>query len=475
MQKTIVESMIKEVTIQDEFEKKLKASLSAQEKSSLQLAQQYAIKSNTLELDRELSGLTKDAQKPLEDALTEAGNRLAYEREYGELLSKGINPELAKQFVELDRIAAAAKTNLELQIATLQARAAELPVASEIRKELERQIELRKQQLNLIPGTVTETKGIMTATETKAKRTPEQDITAKIKTLKDEITDLTSVGQVAITSADNIGNAFGSAFSGLVSGAMTAKEALAGFFKDIAAGFLEMAAQIIAKQLTMIVLQTILKALGAVAGNFSGGTSSAVDTGAGGWANSFATELPGLSGDIGRTPLGFAKGGAFDNGIQPFANGGIVTRPTFFKFADGGTVGSSDQIPFQRGVMGEAGPEAIIPLKRGANGKLGVQAFANGGGSGSRESFGQLSAASIPFTKTTDRMMEERSERETVDAINNPKPLDVRFESQVINGVEYVTAEQHRKGMTQAAERGRALTLSALQNSVKTRKKVGMA
>ena len=115
-----------------------------------------------------------------------------------------------------------------------------------------------------------------------------------------------------------------------------------------------------------------------------------------------------------------------------------------------------------------------MPLKRGANGKLGVQAFA-GGGSGSRESFGQLSAASIPFTKTTDRMMEERSERETVDAINNPKPLDVRFESQVINGVEYVTAEQHRKGMTQAAERGRALTLSALQNSVKTRKKVGMA
>jgi hypothetical protein len=50
----------------------------------------------------------------------------------------------------------------------------------------------------------------------------------------------------------------------------------------------------------------------------------------------------------------------------------------------------------------------------------------------------------------------------------------VRYESSVINNVEYVTAEQHRKGMAQAAERGRALTLQALQNSPKTRTKVGI-
>jgi hypothetical protein len=51
----------------------------------------------------------------------------------------------------------------------------------------------------------------------------------------------------------------------------------------------------------------------------------------------------------------------------------------------------------------------------------------------------------------------------------------VRYESSVINGVEYITAEQHRKGMAQAAERGRVLTLQALQNSVKSRRKVGLA
>jgi hypothetical protein len=54
------------------------------------------------------------------------------------------------------------------------------------------------------------------------------------------------------------------------------------------------------------------------------------------------------------------------------------------------------------------------------------------------------------------------------------QPLDIRYESTVINSVEYVTAEQHRKGMAQAAERGRAMTLTTLQNSPRTRSKVGI-
>jgi len=56
-----------------------------------------------------------------------------------------------------------------------------------------------------------------------------------------------------------------------------------------------------------------------------------------------------------------AMGNVFaQNGIQPFARGGIVDRPTVFPFAKG------------IGLMGEAGPEAIMPLRRGRDGKLGV-------------------------------------------------------------------------------------------------------
>ncbi|MCZ4269021.1 tape measure protein [Rhodobacteraceae bacterium G21628-S1] len=62
--------------------------------------------------------------------------------------------------------------------------------------------------------------------------------------------------------------------------------------------------------------------------------------------------------------LANANGNAFNgSGVVPFARGGVVDRPTFFNFAGN-----------RKGVMGEAGPEAILPLSRGKNGKLGVVA-----------------------------------------------------------------------------------------------------
>ena len=63
----------------------------------------------------------------------------------------------------------------------------------------------------------------------------------------------------------------------------------------------------------------------------------------------------------------FEKGGSFAQGrVMPFAKGGVVSSPTMFPMRGA------------RGLMGEAGPEAIMPLTRGADGRLGVQA--QGGG-----------------------------------------------------------------------------------------------
>jgi hypothetical protein len=66
--------------------------------------------------------------------------------------------------------------------------------------------------------------------------------------------------------------------------------------------------------------------------------------------------------------FGFAQGGAFAQGrVMPFAKGGVVSQPVSFAMRGG------------RGLMGEAGPEAIMPLARGADGRLGVQAAGGGG------------------------------------------------------------------------------------------------
>ena len=70
-----------------------------------------------------------------------------------------------------------------------------------------------------------------------------------------------------------------------------------------------------------------------------------------------------------------AQGGVYDEhgrAAQAFAAGGVFTNqivntPTFFRHGGG------------RGLMGEAGPEAIIPLKRMSSGNLGVEAGAGGG------------------------------------------------------------------------------------------------
>ncbi len=67
--------------------------------------------------------------------------------------------------------------------------------------------------------------------------------------------------------------------------------------------------------------------------------------------------------NIGDGGIVAAKGAAFDHGLTRFASGGIVSAATQFGYGNG-----------QRGIMGEAGPEAILPLARTSGGNLGVQA-----------------------------------------------------------------------------------------------------
>jgi hypothetical protein len=261
------------------------------------------------------------------------------------------------------------------------------------------------------------------------KQTPREKIGGRISEVKKELAELTNGANIAIKAADGIGNAFGRAFRGLIDQSMTAREALSVFFKDVANMFLEMAAQIIAKQMTMIILQTILKALGAVSGAGSGGDLGKVNMA-----------------DVSKysAPLGYAKGGVFGDGVSKFAAGGIVSSPTLFKFANGGTT--------QTGLMGEAGPEAIMPLSRGPGGKLGVNA------SGLREAMG-----SAPGT-------------------GGSPILNMSFESTTINGVEYVSRDQLEAAMAQTrrqasadgAKRGMSMTLDRLQQSPQTRSRVGL-
>lgn len=132
------------------------------------------------------------------------------------------------------------------------------------------------------------------------------------------------------------------------------------------ANFREFATSLIADMTRVIVRQFIMRSLMQALG-FLAPTPASAATGS---ASSLSQFNAGAA-QYG-TGLGFAKGGAFDaaNRIVPFAYGGVVNKPTMFKFADGGLM--------RNGVAGEAGPEAIMPLRRLPSGRLGVES--SGGG-----------------------------------------------------------------------------------------------
>ena len=134
------------------------------------------------------------------------------------------------------------------------------------------------------------------------------------------------------------------------------------------ANFKEFAASILKDTARMIIQQMILRSVMQIIGAVGGG---------GGFGFSGAGPVSGASvfgsAQVGFNPLAFsgiklnAMGNAFAaNGIVPFAMGGLVDRPTLFKFANGGAG--------RLGLMGEAGPEAIMPLRRLPSGRLGVEA-----------------------------------------------------------------------------------------------------
>lgn len=128
--------------------------------------------------------------------------------------------------------------------------------------------------------------------------------------------------------------------------------AMQGNFKNIGQLFFQMLQRMLADALAANIASAIF-------GNKGSGAGTAFSL----FASIFAPHA--AKGPAAEVPT--ANGAWFDGGMHNFADGGVVDRPTGFGFAGG------------RGLMGEAGPEAIMPLKRDSSGRLGV---AGGGGGG---------------------------------------------------------------------------------------------
>ena len=299
---------------------------------------------------KNIDTITKSLDGQNEKLQEELNTRKQVER----LIAEGINPELAKQLVQIDQIAAKEQESLNKVIAGIEKQLESATLEQEIRDVLQEQLDIIiriKEERGEVVKAAKEAAAELNKEETFLEGL-QGSIDETEKRLKDLIDPLNQV----TSAAQALGDAFGESFKGIIDGAMTGKEALANFFQSIADYFSKMAAEIAAEAIKLAALEFVKFIISSIA---SGG--------GGGGGGGTKPPLPGSIDTIAANGMAFNE-----NKIVPYAMGGVVKNPTLFQFANGGAG--------RLGLMGEAGPEAILPLKRGADGKLGV--VAQGGGVG---------------------------------------------------------------------------------------------
>lgn len=418
---------------------------------NLATKQQRAIDRRVEAVKRELERTDKafDRASSQLDAITQKHeDKMAFEREYSRLIQEGSTPAAAKQAVELQKQLLALDRIYEEQLAVVDAQIFKTEsslqdlqnqkgVTTEYQEQLKALDELKKKR-DKLKGKKGKAKGAIE--EDLAPETSGDKIQAEMDRVQEALNDLTDPANQVILAANAIGSAFSDAFKAVITGSKGANEALADMMESIAGHFLDMAAQIITKQITMIVYGTILKALGVTMG---GGDGLNIDG-----VQQYVTE-PFNPGD-------------FTNAFSPRANGGPITS----------------NMPY---IVGERGPELFVPNNSGSimsnadtRAALSDQFNARNSNETQAALTQQIAARGTSDTRAAlEQQMTTRQSNVTGMALQQ-KPIDVRFESTVINETEYVTAEQHRQGMAQAAEQGRALTFAALQNNVKARRRIGL-
>ena len=332
---------IQRLEIERRYSELLKQSKSPEETATLQQARSAEYKQSSLTLQQQINDLLKQAQAPLNDAVESIKNQAAFEREYGALIKNGTNPEVAKQVIAIRKAYNESVKLLEPALAAAQAAVtkaeAEGASATEIKKyreELERIEAIRKG----LAGKKAE--GETAAREVSTPIFGDK-IKAGIAAAKEELTKLIDVENILVGAANSIGDAFSSAFKGIIDGSMTAQQALASFFQKIGNYFVDMAARMIAEWIKVQALQGIQSILSA----FGGAAPAAGGAGIAGGQGIFTA----------------ANGGIATGGFRAFATGGIVTGPTL-------------------GLVGEGKyNEAVIPLPDGKSVPVDLSGAPGGG------------------------------------------------------------------------------------------------
>ena len=316
------------------------AALKAQEAAARRLSaeekrRQNGINRRVKAVERELERTDKAfdrASSQLDDIINKHKDKMAFEREYSRLIQQGSTPaaakqaiELQKQLLELDRSFEKQEQLLKQQVQSVKLSIEKARAEGATTAELQAQLDRLKgieDEINKLPSKKGKAEGAIK--ESLAPETGRDKIEAEMDRVQGALNDLIDPANQVVLAAQAIGDAFSESFKGLITGSMSAQEALANLFQRTADHFLDMAAQMIAAQIKMKILGIGLDFLG---GGLGGGAASVPSS---------------AYGDFSIAGPDFFSGGM----ISGFANGGKppVGRPS---------------------IVGERGPELFVPQTAG--------------------------------------------------------------------------------------------------------------
>jgi tape measure domain-containing protein len=318
-----------------------------------------------LAMTRETKAIEENIKKTVQGYQQE----LQEKQRYAELLSQGVAPALAKIYIEIERAFKEQKEQLKVQIGIAETAIIELEAKKDLTDEdkkrlgiLKDQLKARKKLLGDADKGEKDSKGA--AAQTQAPPSIATTLTEGLDAARQKLADLLDIGNMLVGAANAIGDAFGNAFKGLIDGSMTAQQAFASLFQNVANYFTDMVAQMIAEWLKaqlikgfMNIIGMVIPGFGAAAsagGGFAGGAS-----GFGGSFDAGIAPLPNIPNYSGAFTA--ANGGIAQGGFRAFASGGIVTGPTL-------------------GLVGEGRyNEAVIPLPDGKSVPVDLGGMGGGG------------------------------------------------------------------------------------------------
>jgi tape measure domain-containing protein len=373
----------------------------------------------------------RGAIEPFRQLAVQQELQTQYAKTYSRLLAEGMLPAEAERIANFDKMVAEQFKSLDLQIDIAKAALVQAELQGAYVVDLEKEVALLEKKREAVAGAAAAGPG-----EGKSDADRIQDAVDASRAALNELVD--PVNQI-VGAATAIGDAFANSFKGLVTGATSAREAMRNFFTSLADYFADMAAKMIAEALKMQAIQLLSSLLGSVAGAAGGAIQGA----------------------------GSAAGASAFGGGGPSFNPRAFSMPSIMARAKGGPVTSGS--PY---MVGEKGPELFVPFQSGQIVPTEVIAAA----AATRDAL-RMPAAQVPFQGGGSSLVvpfqaATPSSADSASVANNEL---IRFESTVINGMEFVTRSEAENIGRVAASRGAELAQKRLKNNPSARRAAGIS